>query len=411
MKYFVNPFNEIARKYTIKEIFKDNWNGFLREMQRQNKPIRETILYEVNKIIGCQDLKNGFALYVCPKCNLKKRVPFTCKSRFCNCCGAKYSKDRALNMSAKLLECPHRHVVFTIPEELRKYFALDRSLLNLLFEAAADTITYRFNRRNKSENYIPGMICVLHTFGRDLKWNPHIHMILCEEAIGNSNTWKRFDHIDYEGLRRSWQFSILKLLSGKILSPAFKTLVDKLYADHESGFYVNSPPIKNFSAGVINYVVRYAGRPVLAQSRITHYDGESVTFTYTPHGSDELVTETVSAFDFIKKLIIHIPERNFKMIRYYGFYCEHCSKHTQYLRRARIIDPFMVNKIKYIYKSWRKRIRYCFNHDPIKCAFCGTDLELIEIFCDPRKINYYSSFTHNKDDPFDLELLKRSNKH
>jgi len=408
MNYFVNPNNEIAPKYTIKDIFKDNWPDFLDEMDRQGKPVRKTILEEVDKIIGCQNPNKGFTLYVCPKCDMKMRVAFTCKSRFCNCCGAKYSKDRALSMSAKLLKCPHRHVVFTIPEELRKYFAYDRNLLNLLFNAAAETISYRFNSRNISENYVPGMICVLHTFGRDLKWNPHIHMILCEEAIGNSNIWRRFDHINYEGLRRSWQFSLLKLLSEKIITPSFKALVDKLYADHNAGFYVNAPPVKNFSNGVINYIVRYAGRPVLAQSRITNYDGSSVTFTYTPHGSDQLVTETVSAFDFIKKLIIHIPERNFKMIRYYGFYWEHCSKYEQYLRRAKRIQPSLVSHLRRTYKSWRKRIQHFFNRDPIKCPFCGTILELIEVFCDPRKIKYYFSFTGNRDDPFEYELLRRS---
>jgi len=245
--------NKIVEKFTIKEIFADNWDDFLAEMAIQGKPVREVIRKEVEKIIGCQDPAKGFALYVCTKCEKILHVPFTCKSRFCNCCGAKYSKDRALAMSAKLLDCGHRHVVFTIPEELRKYFAYDRNLLNLLFQAAANTVTFCFNRRNKSENYVPGMICVLHTFGRDLKWNPHIHMIVCEEAIGNSNIWRRFDHFNYEGLRRSWQFSILKLLSEHIKDPSFKTVVDSLYARYKQGFYVNSPPVKNFSAGVVNY--------------------------------------------------------------------------------------------------------------------------------------------------------------
>lgn len=319
MDYHVNNNNEIVRKYTIKEIFKDHWESFAEAMANQGVPIRPVIFENVEKVIGCQDPNNGFALYFCPECFAVKHVAFTCKSRFCNTCGGKYSKDRALAMSAKLLDCSHRHIVFTIPEELRKYFALDRTLLNLLFQAAANTITFCFNKRNKSENYIPGMISTLHTFGRDLKWNPHIHMILCEEAVGDSNLWLKFDHINYEALRRSWQYSILKLLSEKITTPSFKSLVNSLYANHKSGFYVNSPPVKNFSSGVVNYIVRYVGRPVLAQSRITHYDGKFVTFTYTPHGSKELVTETVSVFDFIKKLIIHIPDRNFKMIRYHGF--------------------------------------------------------------------------------------------
>jgi hypothetical protein len=168
-KYQINAMNEVARLYSIKEIFVDNWEEFCDAMEDQGKTIRQTIREEVEKIIHCQDPDYGFALYSCPKCGVSMHVPFTCKSRFCNTCGAKYSKDRALTMSSKLLNCAHRHVVFTIPEVLRKYFAYDRNLLNLLFEAAAETVGYRFNSRNKSENYIPGMICTLHTFGRDLK--------------------------------------------------------------------------------------------------------------------------------------------------------------------------------------------------------------------------------------------------
>lgn len=161
--------NKMVKKFTIKEILQDNWDRFQQEMAKQGKPIRKTIREEVDKVINCQNPDKGFALYVCPTCHVQKRVLFTCKSRFCNCCGAKYSKDRALAMESVMLKCSHRHVVFTIPEELRKYFAIDRSLLNLLFTAANNTVSYYFNARNKSENYVPGSVCVLHTFGRDLK--------------------------------------------------------------------------------------------------------------------------------------------------------------------------------------------------------------------------------------------------
>jgi len=169
MKKQINENKEITRKYTIKEILADNWDEFVLEMARQGKSIRKTILEEVDKVIHCQNPEKGFALYSCPTCHVQKRVPFTCKSRFCNCCGAKYSKERALAMESVMLKCAHRHVVFTIPAELRKYFAHDRSLLNLLFTAASNTVSYYFNTRNKAENYVPGSVCVLHTFGRDLK--------------------------------------------------------------------------------------------------------------------------------------------------------------------------------------------------------------------------------------------------
>ena len=50
-------------------------------------------------------------------------------------CGVKYSQERSNSMAFKLLQCTHRHCVFTIDEELRHFFLEDRSLLDCLFNA------------------------------------------------------------------------------------------------------------------------------------------------------------------------------------------------------------------------------------------------------------------------------------
>jgi hypothetical protein len=75
-----------------------------------------------------------------------------------------------------LIDCQHRHVVFTIPKELRNYFAHDRKLLKLLFDAAAGIILYAFNKRNKSEDFTPGMACVLYE--SQFKFHLSFHMEL-----------------------------------------------------------------------------------------------------------------------------------------------------------------------------------------------------------------------------------------
>ena len=209
-------------------------------------------------------------------------------------------------------------------------------------------------------------------------------------------------HINYEGLRKSWMFTLLKQLADKIPEPSFKTLVDKLYQVNDNGFYVFSPPIKNFNAGTINYIVRYSGRPVLAQSRITHYTGTHVSFTYTPHHSDQLITQTLHVFDFIKKLIIHIPERNFKMIRYQGFYFK--RKRKLYLQHQKRLLTTEYSRMIAIHGSWRKRILFYFNRDPLKCIYCGATLELVELFCDPRKIKYFFSIYNRWYDPYHERL-------
>ena len=45
-----------------------------------------------------------------------------------------------------------------------------------------------------------------------------------------------------------------------------------------------------------------------------------VTFHYNRHEDEQLIIETIPVMNFIKRLIIHIPDENFKQIRYYGIY-------------------------------------------------------------------------------------------
>lgn len=54
---------------------------------------------------------------------------------------------------------------------------------------------------------------------------------------------------------------------------------------------------------------------------------------YTRHEDDKTVTETIPALDFIKKLIVHISEKHFKMLRHYGIYAKH-HKQEKKLRKC-----------------------------------------------------------------------------
>ena len=134
----------------------------------------------IDKMIHCGDPSFGGAMYGCPHCGKLKFVPFRCHSRFCPTCGNKYAMDRTTSMSFKLVNVTHRHCVFTIDENLREFFLKDRSLLDCLFHSVNSVITRMFFKMNKSKNFTPGFIMVLHTFGRDLKWNPHIHCLISE---------------------------------------------------------------------------------------------------------------------------------------------------------------------------------------------------------------------------------------
>lgn len=170
-------------EFTIKQIFIDNWNDLV--INNTDIDIRRVVFEEVNKITNCGKPDYGYALYVCEDCGKFLKVPFRCKSRFCNTCGVKYAQDIALSMIKKSIRCKHRHIVFTMSDKLWTYFQKYRYLLNGLFESASKTILSWFYDLNKSQNFTPGIMCTLHTFGRDLKWNPHIHMLCTEGGAGN----------------------------------------------------------------------------------------------------------------------------------------------------------------------------------------------------------------------------------
>ena len=322
---------------------------------------RDSVIENVEKMINCGNPAFGGAMYTCPCCGIFKFVPFRCHSRFCPTCGNMYSIDRTTSMSFKLLDVQHRHCVFTIARELRPFFLQDRSLLNCLFSSVHSVIIRMFHKENQSELFTPGFICVLHTFGRDLKWNPHIHCLISEGGIGKSLRWRHKKHFNYKLLRDSFQTALLNELH-KRLGDSFKKVKSSIYADHKNGFYVRAMPNKCNPNHVIKYIGRYLGRPVIATSRIDSYDGDSVTFHYNRHEDNKLITETIPALDFISRLTQHIPEKHFKMIRYYGIYARH-RESDQRLRRA-------VSKEKHTiflsFNRWRESILHSFGYDPFK---------------------------------------------
>ena len=107
------------------------------------------------------------------------------------------------------------------------------------------------------------------------------------------------------------------------IGSSFDQLKISLYASCQNGFYVYAKPNPlTDTEKAIQYVVRYTGRPTMTQSRILNYDGETVTFWYQRHEDNKKVIESISAFEFIKRLIVRIPEAQFKTVRYYGLYAK-----------------------------------------------------------------------------------------
>lgn len=174
----------------------------------------------------------------------------------------------------KVFDVPHRHGVFTVPDLLHPLFLIDRSLLNELFYAVNDTLSYVIHRLgNKDDDLIPCAVLTLHTFGRGLNLIPHIHALIAEGGLHKDGSFKPTKHIHYKSLRHSFQKALINRLESKIDTIEFKQLKRQLYKDQPDGFYAYCPPSKHKDLkDCVDYIVRYVGRPVMAVSRIDNYD-------------------------------------------------------------------------------------------------------------------------------------------
>lgn len=321
-------------------------------------------------MLSCKSFSLGYSVFKCPRCDEEKIVPHTCKSRICSSCGNKYNEQRSNSIFSKLFKCKHRHVVFTIPKELRRYFREDRTRLNLLFKAASITINYWFKTKYKKKELIPAYISILHTYGRSLIFNPHIHMILMDGGV--SNKTKDFINItffSYTSFRKRFMKVLLDLLENDVGKKEFRKIKNDLYLSKNNGFYVYAPPSKYKSVTkLIKYVCRYVARPVMAESRIINYDGTYVTFWYQRHEDDKVVIEKIHTYEFIARLILHIPEPNFKQIRFYGAY--HNRKKIDI--RINRYQTTELSNFKSSYTRWRNMIIISFKEDPLKCPICNS---------------------------------------
>ena len=368
----------------IVDILKENWERFLREKGNKiPKEMKLSVCEAVEKAIKCGDPKYGYAEYICTNCNgkEKKKVAFTCKSRFCNKCGKVYIDQWVEKQAERIIEVGHRHMVFSIPKELRMVFYHNREWLKELSDNAAAVIQYWYREKARRKGYEVGIIAVVHTFGRDLKFNPHIHALVTEGAIDKNKLWKEVGFIPYEYLRKAWQKVLLDWVKKKYVnSMIVKRLINDLYKRYPKGFYVYAERRMKDARGAARYIGRYLARPAIAEYRIISYHGQQVHFWYQDHETEKRVEVKLDVLDFIGRLTYHIPKKHFKMVRRYGLYRRDLNKLAQKVvglwnwvkRRAKQIKlPFPAKR-----KRWKERMYEAFGSNPLRCPCCGKEMEL-----------------------------------
>jgi hypothetical protein len=277
------------------------------------------------------------------------------------------------------------------PRNCGYFFLANRPALNLLFEATAQTILTWC----QEQGFTPGIVSVLHTFGGDLRFHPHIHILLTEGGITGKHAWQQCHFFPEKVLKTRFKYFLLKYLRSwakqKLLTfPNYVTRSWRKNLNTVDFFSVSrmlyqvvwyawiGEKLDNADY-TARYIGRYAQRPCLSETKITTYSFEkqTVSFIFKDKISKTFKLVTLSVDEFIGRLIRHIPEKHFRMVRHYGFY----SNRTRTELLPIIKSALSIVEESFTFKpiKWRERIFSNFGYDPLLCPDCGELMVLKQI--------------------------------
>jgi hypothetical protein len=203
-------------------------------------PVAEAAIANVEKSLRCGTDENGFACFACEECGGRHAVHFTCKSRMCPSCGRVRAAEAAALAQSRLLNVEHQPLTFSVPAELRSLLFADRTLLAVVAKAAAKATLEAMGTRCKAYPPLPGIMATVHTYGRDLGFHVHVHVLVTRGGLRADGIWQPIKLYPAAQYRRLWQHYLLKLLRRRLKKSRRRCrLIGGLYRKYPTGFIVN----------------------------------------------------------------------------------------------------------------------------------------------------------------------------
>ena len=302
-----------------------------------------------NCIINCKTGAYGANVSRCEDCGHLQIHYNSCRNRCCPMCQALPKEKWIDKRREDVLEAPYFHVVFTVPQELNP---LIYSNQQFLYDAMYHCVSATINELTADTRHLGarvGYICVLHTWGSEMNYHPHIHVILLGGGLTTKNQWRDKGKEFFLPVR-----IMSKLFRGKYMDE-LKSLYEakKLQFHGSSEKYRNRYAFKellnicynkdwiphckktfNGAQSVINYLGKYTHRIAISNHRIIRMDEDTVTYYVKDYREEGKWKEfTISGIEFIRRFLMHVPPKRFVRIRHYGLLCTRSK--TRYMTLCR----------------------------------------------------------------------------
>jgi len=375
----------------LTDIYQQHFNNYLQSPKR-NLKIEKRHYAAVYNSICCRTPKIGVTRYHCITCDHAAFIYRSCKNRFCAQCGNLETRKWAKESLQRLLNIKHHHVVFTLPQPFRHIAKLNEKLFyDILFKATAKGISDWFKHKH---NIRPGIVSVLHTSGSDLKYHPHIHMIVSGggQAIESKNILQlKNDYLTRQRFmaNKFKQFFFIELFSAitknKIILPAkFNNDKNKFFKwarnIRDKHWIVSIQKPLNDIKQIVGYVGRYTKRACLSEYKIHEVNNNTIKIKFNDYKNTPKNHKPVQAIktftinQFFDAILQHVPIKKFKMVRYYGLYTSHyksvISDNTKSPIQTKELSQYQWSE----FEQFRKLEISKGNPDPLICPNCKIQL-------------------------------------
>lgn len=380
------------KRHSLKEVYEMHFEDYLVSPSRSLK-LEKKHFEAVDWSMACRSDKLGMAMLVCEGCGDVDLLRQSCKHRFCATCGVADTYKWAERMFPRLLNMKHHHITMTLPKEYRGMSKKNGDKLhNLLFVSSREVIKEWFAEHH---NLRVGIVSVLHTAGSDLKYHPHVHMIVSRGGQDLSSG-------EYREL--GGDYLVDQEVFGLSLKRKFAKLLIGLYKKGEIEVYQNIKDLAGLEywirtrksrhwivdiqdslrdvRDIIGYVGRYTKRACISEYKIIYVGEDGVKFKYKDYrkgGRQGKVPESIKAVSgvaFLDLLLQHVPNKRYRMVRYSGLYNSYYLKD---LPSAWLMKVEEKEEVEFEEKDWgvfedyRKAVIREHGKDPLLCQYCNCE--------------------------------------
>ena len=343
-------------------------------------------------IESCRTAALGSHKDTCDTCGHIRISYNSCRDRHCPKCQNLKKAEWLETRRERLLPTAYFHVVFTLPDKLNPLALRNKRIVfDTLFEAAAATIQ-TIARDEKHLGAEVGFTAILHTWGQNLLFHPHLHCVVTGGGLDRrGHRWvkgstKFFLPVKVMGrlfrgkflhaLHQAYQEGRLQLEgTTQVLqnSSAWKKLFNKLY---DVDWVVFAKPPFGGPEHVFRYLGRYTHRVAISNHRLLVLQNRKVSFLIRDHidkGKRKILG--LDATEFIRRFLLHVLPKKFVRIRHYGLLASRNIKSK--LQRARQLldhtgrtlktDSSSDSKLRL---SWWEKLLKLTGVDIMACPIC-----------------------------------------